>query len=407
MHAVLLAAALWIVAAGLMVLGTPYRDPFGQLKWTDFVHFYTLGDIARHGPVSALYDPEAQYRRQTELVPESAPERYLPVYPPQIALVFAPFSRLPYHAAAWSWALLNFVVFGAIVWLAWRPLRAVLTDRALIVAAAAAFPPVWSLVLSGQTTALPMIAFSAGAIALSRGRPVLAGVALGLLFMKPQFGLMLAVVIVACREWSLFAGVVLSGIVQSILVAGLLGSAVLRDYMRVVTYLPGIQGALEPSMDQMHSLSAMTRVLPSPVGTVVWLTACVWVSWLTVRVWRNTTHVPVRMGALVIGSMLVNPHVNFYDVSVMAAPLLWISEVFESRSERLYELRHRWRLAVYAYYALLLAPTARLITSQLSPIVPLWLIYTLARVGVASPVREGGANVDLTQDSAHVRSRTS
>lgn len=187
------------------------------------------------------------------------------------------------------------MVFGGTVWLAWRPLRAVLTDRALIVAAAAAFPPFWSLVLNGQTTALPMIAFSAGAIALSRGRPVLAGVALGLLFMKPQFGLMLAVVIFACREWSIFAGVALSGVVQSILVAGLLGLAVLRDYLRVLTYLPSIQGALEPSMEQMHSLSAVTRVLPSPADTVAWLTACVWVSWLTVRVWRNTTHVPMRM----------------------------------------------------------------------------------------------------------------
>jgi hypothetical protein len=95
MHALVGAIVLWVVAAGLLMLGTRYRDPFGQLKWNDFVHFYTLGDIARHGPVSALYDPEAQYRRQVALVPESAPERYLPAYPPQIALVAASAAAFP------------------------------------------------------------------------------------------------------------------------------------------------------------------------------------------------------------------------------------------------------------------------------------------------------------------------
>ena len=93
MHALLLAVGLWAVAAGLLTLGTTYRDPFDQLKWSDFVNIYTMGDIARTGPASVLYDPEAEYRRQVALVPESAAERYLPVYPPQIALVLAPLSQ--------------------------------------------------------------------------------------------------------------------------------------------------------------------------------------------------------------------------------------------------------------------------------------------------------------------------
>ena len=75
MHALLLAVGLWAVAAGLLTLGTTYRDPFDQLKWSDFVNIYTMGDIARTGPASVLYDPEAEYRRQVALVPESAAER--------------------------------------------------------------------------------------------------------------------------------------------------------------------------------------------------------------------------------------------------------------------------------------------------------------------------------------------
>ena len=170
MHALLLAVALWTLAVALLTLGTAYRDPFDQLKWSDFVQLYTMGHIARSGPVSTLYDREGYYRQQIGLVPESATERYLPVYPPQISLIAAPLSHLSYHAAAAIWALFNITVYGVTVWLAWRPLRAVLTDSVLVATAAVAFPPFWNTILHGQTTAIPLLAFSGGAIALAQGR---------------------------------------------------------------------------------------------------------------------------------------------------------------------------------------------------------------------------------------------
>ncbi len=146
---------LWVTALVILAGGTTYRDPFDQLKWTDFVHFYTLGHIARNGPVSDLYNPQTQYEHQVALVPASAPEHYLPVYPPQVALVFAPLGNLPYHLAAVLWALVNIVVYGGAVYLAWRPMRHVLAPYALVGIAAAAFPPFWNLILHGQTHRYP------------------------------------------------------------------------------------------------------------------------------------------------------------------------------------------------------------------------------------------------------------
>ena len=112
-HARIAAVVLWVTALVILAGGTTYRDPFDQLKWTDFVHFYTLGHIARNGPVSDLYNPQTLYEHQVALVPASAPEQYLPVYPPQVALVFAPLGNLPYHLAAVLWALVNIVVMAA------------------------------------------------------------------------------------------------------------------------------------------------------------------------------------------------------------------------------------------------------------------------------------------------------
>jgi hypothetical protein len=92
-HAFILCAVLWVVAA--IDLGWPGdRNPLGQLKFPDFVHFYVQGDQASRGRFDELYDAEAQHARQAELVPASASDWFLPVYGPQTALLFLVFARL-------------------------------------------------------------------------------------------------------------------------------------------------------------------------------------------------------------------------------------------------------------------------------------------------------------------------
>lgn len=379
-HAIILAAVSWGIAIALLTLGTTYRDPLGQLKWNDFVHFYTLGNIARHGPISNLYDAQTQYQRQVALVPESVPERYLPVYPPQIALVFAPFSDLPYHLAAALWSLVSIGVYAISVRSAWLPVRSALTNVRLVAVCAAGFPPFWSLILNGQTTAVPILAFACAAIALSRGRKIVAGLAFGLLFIKPQFGLMLALVVVACREWSILTGLAFSACIQLALVFGLLGHTVLSEYLEVLRHIRTLQDALEPSVQQMHSLAVVTRLLPGGVSTAGWLIGTAAVSMMTVRVWRSTAPAHVRTATLMLGSVLVNPHLNLYDGAVLAAPLVSLSGWIEMQSASLSEVRQKWHLAMYALFLFLLFPTARMIGLQLSPFVMLFLVYIVYRI---------------------------
>ena len=387
-HAAIAAVVLWAVAFLLLTSGTRYRDPFGQLKWTDFVHFYTLGHVAREGPVSDLYDPEALHRRQVSLVPASASERYPPVYPPQMAILFAPLSGLGYLTAAAVWAVVSAGVYGATIWIAWRPARAALPDWVLVTAAAAAFPPFWSLILNGQTTAVPILAFSGAAMALARGRKVLAGAALGVLLMKPQFGLMVALVVLVCREWSLLAGLAISAVAQAGLVVMAFGAAVLQQYTRVVLRFPSLFAAFESSPAQRHSLVVVTQLLPSPVSTVVWLATSAWATWLVIQVWRSTAIVNMRMAALIMGSVLLNLHLYLYDVSVLAVPLVWIAVWLETDAPVGSEVRARWYLATYVLFICLLAPPARIFWLPLSPFVVLWFLYSVARPDVLRSSKE-------------------
>ena len=62
---------------------------------------------------------------------------------------------------------------------------------------------------------VPVAAYALAWLALTRGRMFLAGLALGLLSVKPQFGLMLAFVTLACGEWWLMAGAITSVALQA------------------------------------------------------------------------------------------------------------------------------------------------------------------------------------------------
>src|SRR5271170_7941906 len=104
-HGLLLALSLWSVYLWNMV--TPgLLDRAGNLKGTDFLHFYTLGLLAmnHHGP--DLYNLQAQSQLVAQRIPAAAGIRYLPLYPPQVSIFFAPFARLTYSHALVLWLAL-------------------------------------------------------------------------------------------------------------------------------------------------------------------------------------------------------------------------------------------------------------------------------------------------------------
>ena len=69
----------------IWTLSTPgLRDRNGNLKGTDFLHFYTLGTLAQEHRGADLYDMQAQAQVAAQRVPAAVGIRYLPLYPPQV-----------------------------------------------------------------------------------------------------------------------------------------------------------------------------------------------------------------------------------------------------------------------------------------------------------------------------------
>ena len=110
-HGLILALCLWSVY--LWNISTPgLIDRAGNLKGTDFLHFYTLGSVALAHHGVDLYNMRAQAEIAAQRVPAAAGIRYLPLYPPQVSIFFAPFARLSYPMALILWLVLSTFIYG-------------------------------------------------------------------------------------------------------------------------------------------------------------------------------------------------------------------------------------------------------------------------------------------------------
>ncbi len=385
----IVAVVLWGFAAVAFATGEGVRSATGRLKAADFLQFYTAGSMVRTGDASRLYEADAFRARQVALVPASQRERYLPVYPPQAAMAFAPASLLPFGTAAAVWTLLTIGIYAWVIRAAWRPMRDALPDARLVALAALAFPPFWSLVLHGQNTAVPLAVFFLAWRALERDRPYLSGLILGLLALKPQFGLALAVVAVAGREWRLLGGVLTCGLLQVAVVAAVLEPSVIADYATFMRGLSAAEHLIEPKPHEMHSIRAVTRLLAGWPGTLLWLAAGAAVLLLTARVWTSRAPLRVRFGLLVVATVLVSPHLFVYDATVLALPLLWIGSWIERDPAARRDLGGWFRaLALWLGLALLF-PAALLTRVQPSVLLMAWMLVGVARhVLAAAPVAD-------------------
>ena len=376
---------LMLCAAGVMVAAIDRADQrrYGQLRGADFLQFYTLGHLASERRIAAMYDMTALHEAQVALVPESKAFLYPAVYPPQVPVLFAALAGSSYQTALVVWSILTVIGYALILWSAWKPVSAMLPERGLLIVAAAAFPPFWMLVMYGQITILILAAFWAGWVALERGHRVLAGAAFALLALKPQFGIPLAVIVLARREWAMLVGAVASVAVQSAVVWMSLGAEAFRGFASTLAVTFNNVDLLEATPIYSHTLRSLTRLLPNAIGLPIWIAAAAVVLWNTARVWRSEAPIRLRVGIVILASLLVNPHAIVYDATVLALPLIWFAAYVQEEPRRRFAANY-WKTLCWLFVAFLV-PTAQAIGVQLSVPLMMWLLISMARAVLTPP----------------------
>ncbi len=221
---VMLACAVWV------------KHPFGIAYplSVDFAAFWSAGSLLRDGSGWAMFDHSAVATLQSRLYGELAAAGASPVVPreppylnpPPLALLFAPLTLLPVRLGFLLWSLVSALAFVFAVAL---PLRG-RPDARLHAVALLGFGAVGNTLMEGQVNALFALAFSLGLLSLSSGRRFLGGALFGILWLKPQYAVVLMLVLLTKRRWTELLGAASVAVILAALSLALVGHSGLSSY---------------------------------------------------------------------------------------------------------------------------------------------------------------------------------
>ena len=381
-HGAILVLCLW--SAYVWNIATPgLRDRNGNLKGTDFLHLYTLGSVAAAHRGADLYDIDAQAALAADRAPEAAGIRYLPLYPPQVSIFFAPLAHLSYGWALTLWWIFSAGVYGICCYWIWRACPGLKDYGGTVFPLAAAYPAFFHLIAWGQTSAVALACFTLLFFLLRDRREFLAGLVLGCLIFKPQLGIAAAIVFVSTGAWKIVLGAALSAVAQLSIGVFYYGTEPLYQWIHRLRSLPALLPLLEPKLYQTHSLRTFWSMLLPNAGLSfsLYVLSAVLVLGLTVACWKKNRGVPLslRYSAILFASALVAPHLTVYDLVILAPAFMLLTDWLMSQPS---EPMTRWLgTLLYFVYALpLLGPFARWTHVQISVVAMVAALYLIWQI---------------------------
>jgi arabinofuranan 3-O-arabinosyltransferase len=187
----------------------------GYLAQTDFVNWFAATRMLAAGQGVQIYDPALHQATESAMI---APYVHttgglLYHYWPVLAGLLLPIVQWPPEMALVAWIIVCAVAFTVAIVLLVRDLGFRPAAAGLFVLAAWSFMPLIGDLEMGQTSALLCLPLVLGLIALRRGADGWAGIALGILLLKPQHAALWIVALVAARRWRALAGCAVMGAV--------------------------------------------------------------------------------------------------------------------------------------------------------------------------------------------------
>src|ERR1700676_4586977 len=211
-------------------------DLQGRPLGTDFSNVYAAGTYVLDGNANAAFDPPQQFAREQAIFGQ-ATQFYGWHYPPFFLFVAAALAWLPYGLALTVWQGvtlgLYLLVIRAIVVTPDRQSSAAdlsLLGRGEWLLLALAFPAVLINVGHGQNGLLTAALLGGALIVLAR-RPLLAGILLGLLVYKPQYGVMIPIVLAVSGRWRSFAAAAVTVVLLTIATTLTFGASVWHAFL--------------------------------------------------------------------------------------------------------------------------------------------------------------------------------
>jgi hypothetical protein len=335
--------AVFVILFYAQRIWTVYRDSglFRRLGF-DWGLFYSQATALASGDVRAMYQVDRLGSYVQRLTPYTAtPDMPLlqwpSPYPPVLAALLVPLTQLPPPLAFGIWTALS---LGASVVLLWRVNQLApglgRTRSAVILFTTL---PVLQAFLLGQPVLFLAVAMAEAYVALRGGADFRGGAWLGLLALKPQYGLLLGLFLLWKRRWQAVAGACLGVGVVVVASALAAGPGSLLDYASGVSAMGDIRDPYAAAAEMVNWRSLIVNARPSignTSGVLLFLALSVLtvaaIAWATRGPWRaRTPGLEWQLLAVIVGTFLVSYHSHMHGLVLLTVPLaaMWSLSVRE------------------------------------------------------------------------------
>jgi hypothetical protein len=205
----------------------------------------------------------------------------------------------------------------------------------VLVAAIVLSPVVWTNIVLGQL-GLFLAALFVGALRALPARPILAGVLIGALTIKPQLGLLLPLMLLLLGAWRALAAATASALALVALSLVAFGVEPWRIYITETMpfqwhFVEVMDGFYRFQMTTPYVLAWFTG-LPVKAALAVQWAAALLVAAATGTVVRSNAQWPLKAAVVALGSVLMAPYVLAYDLAIPLAVLVWHLRDGEARA---------------------------------------------------------------------------
>ncbi len=305
------------VLGGTFLKGNFLLDPQSRPIANDFVNVVAAGQLALEGKPAAAYDWPTHKQAEVRVIGHDFAGYYGWHYPPPFLFVAAALATLPFMAAAVVSLLATLAAYVAALW-------SILGRTGVFIALG--FPAaIWN-VTAGQNGFLTA-ALIGGTLGLLERQPAAAGVCLGLLTYKPQFGLLFPFVLIADRHWT----TVLVAAATAIALAALSWLAFGGASWQAFAHWMPITGRIvlgegHADFARLQSVFGFIRAHGGS-GSLAWsvqAAVSLTLAAALVRLWRSRVPFELKAAGLAAGTLIATPYVYMYDLVVLAVAVAFL-----------------------------------------------------------------------------------
>lgn len=288
----------------------------------DYAAFYAAGDVLLDEPgleADALYDPQAQFDAQDEVLESDEDGNLYFAYPAFFVVPYVPLAALSFGASYLVHTALMAGALAAAVFVL-RPVSAVLRDHPVeAFAVALTFYPLFRGVTGGQNTALSLLLVALVWRGLHDGREVPAGVAVALLLFKPPLALPFLGALVLSRRWRAVAAAVATVAVLDLVGAAATDLSWPSAWVDAVRYLDRVDTPFN-----VHNFVSLPGVgeailgIDSTAGAVLGFGLAAVVAAIVAWAWfTEAGGLDCRIALTAAGALAISPHALYYDAGLL------------------------------------------------------------------------------------------